>query len=154
MRDDDDPSPRTSRIAGWALGTFFSTCLCFGIYWIFVGWAHYSIWSNGMAGQAEMARAEQNRQIRVREAQAHRDAAEHHAQAEIARARGVAESNRIVADGLGGPEGYLRYLYIRTLGDAERNERTIIYVPTDGLLPVTEAGRAVTRQPAPATGPR
>lgn len=111
------------------------------IYWSFVGWAHYSVWSNEMAGRAAMARAEQDRQIKVREAQAFKDSATLLAEAEVTRAKGVAEANKIVAEGLGGAEGYLRYLYIQQLGNAEKNERTVIYVPTNGLLPVTEASR-------------
>lgn len=76
-------------------------------------------------GKAELARAEQNRQIATLDAQA-----------EVARARGVAQANKIIADGLGGPEGYLRYLQI----DALRNSQgTVIYVPTEAGLPITEA---------------
>jgi len=102
----------------------------------------YAVWSAEMDGKAEMARAEQNRQIKVREAEAERDSAKLKAEAEIERAKGVAKSNEIVSNGLGGPEGYLRYLYIQQLGNAEKNERTVIYVPTNGMLPVTESSRA------------
>jgi hypothetical protein len=109
------------------------------------GCPQYNVWQQGLAGQAELRRAEQNRQIRVQEAHAHMDSAKLLASAEVERSKGVAEANKIVAEGLGGPEGYLRYLYIQQLGNAEKNERTIIYVPTEGLLPVTEAGRAVPR---------
>lgn len=80
-------------------------------------------------GKAELARAEQNRQIATLDAQA-----------EVARAQGVAQANQIIAGGLGGPEGYLRYLQI----DALRNTKgTVIYIPTEAGLPVTEAKREV-----------
>lgn len=78
-------------------------------------------------GKAELARAEQNRQIATLDAQA-----------EIARARGVAEANKIISDGLGGPDGYLRYLQIEAL---KHTSGTVIYVPTEAGLPVTEANR-------------
>lgn len=100
------------------------------------------VWTYGMDGQAQMAQAESSRQIKVREAQATRDAALLLAEAEVARAKGVAEANRIVADGLGGPEGYLRYLYIEGLKEArEKGNAQVIYVATEAGLPILEASR-------------
>ncbi len=100
------------------------------------------VWTSGMEGRAQMAQAEANRQIKVREAQSTRDAAILLAEAEVARAKGVAEANRIVADGLGGPEGYLRYLYIEGLKEArEKAGAQVIYVPTEAGLPIFEANR-------------
>ena len=96
------------------------------------------VWNAETAGEAELAQATQNRKIKVLEAQARLDSASLEANAEIARARGLAEANRIVANSLGGPEGYLRYLYIQNL---EQSKGQIIYVPTEGGLPILEAGR-------------
>lgn len=101
------------------------------------------VWNAETAGEAELAQATQNRKIKVLEAQAKMDSASLEANAEIARARGLAEANRIVADSLGGPEGYLRYLYIQNL---EQSQGQIIYVPTEGGLPILEAGR-LKREP-------
>jgi len=95
----------TERLVGALVGTFLAVLVGQACYWGFVGWAHYGVWSNEMAGRAAMARAEQDRQIKVREAQASKDAASLLADAEVARAKGVAEANKIVADGLGGSEG-------------------------------------------------
>lgn len=113
---------------------------------------HYNVWQAEMSGKAELARAEHNREIRVREARAEKESAEllavsrvtqatAEAEAEIERARGAAEANRIIADGLGGPEGYLRYLFIDGL---KNSGNRIIYVPTEGGLPILEAGRGVS----------
>jgi len=99
----------------------------------------YSVWSSGKAGEAELAQAEWNRQITVRQAQADKDAASLKADAEVARAQGVAKANAIIAEGLGGPEGYLRYLYINML--QEQQDKQIIYVPTEAGLPILEAGK-------------
>lgn len=96
------------------------------------------VWNAETAGEAELAQASSNRRIAVLEAQALMDSAKLKADAEVARARGVAEANRIVAEGLGGPEGYLRYLYINNL---ENSKGQIIYVPTEAGLPILEAGR-------------
>lgn len=105
------------------------------------------VWNAETAGEAELAQASSNRRIAVLEAQAQMDSAKLKADAEIARARGVAEANRIIANGLGGPEGYLRYLYIQNL---EQSKNQIIYVPTEGGLPILEAGRLQANAP-PAT---
>lgn len=105
------------------------------------GCPQYSVYLAQKSGEAQLAQAEQNRRIKVLEAQAAKDSATMLAEAEVIRAQGVAKSNAIVADGLGGPTGYLRYLYIQQLGNADKNERTVVYVPTEGLLPLTEAQR-------------
>lgn len=104
------------------------------------------VWNAETAGEAELAQASSNRRIAVLEAQALMDSAKLKAQAEIERAKGVAEANRIVSDGLGGPEGYLRYLYINGI---EKTENQIIYVPTEAGLPILEANRLRPRA-APA----
>ena len=44
----------------------------------------------------------------------------------------------LLVHSLGGPEGYLRYLQIQAL---ESSKASLIYVPTEGGLPVTEARR-------------
>ncbi|ANK12441.1 hypothetical protein [Erythrobacter neustonensis] len=104
------------------------------------------VWNAQTAGEAELAQARQNRQIATLEAEAKLESAKLLAQAEVERARGVAEANRIVADGLGGPEGYLRYLYIENIAQSQGQ---IIYVPTEGGLPILEAGRLQPRPLAP-----
>lgn len=98
----------------------------------------YNVYNQQMTGKAELARAEQNRQIRIMEARAEEEAAILFSKAEVARAHGVAEANAIVADGLGGPEGYLRYLWIQNLGSKDNG---VIYIPTEAGLPILEAGR-------------
>lgn len=102
------------------------------------GCPYYDVWQQEMTGKAELSRASHNRQIEVQKAKAASDAAEMYAQAEVARAKGVSESNEIIKDGLGGPEGYLRYLYIEGLKDSACE---IIYVPTEAGLPILEAGK-------------
>lgn len=121
--------------------------LCSGILAIIVlggGLAfapQYSVWSEGLVGQAELARAEQNRQIRIQTSKALADSAQYEAEAEITRARGVAEANEIIADGLGGPEGYLRWRYIEMLQETGGKGRETIYIPTEAGMPILEAQR-------------
>ncbi|QDP58325.1 MAG: hypothetical protein Unbinned664contig1000_6 [Prokaryotic dsDNA virus sp.] len=114
--------------------------LCVGAGGLWVG-PKFNVYIQEMEGQAELARAKQNRQIKVSEAEAAKESAALLADAEVARAKGVAEANKIVANGLGGPEGYLRYLYIEGLKDALRNGSQVIYVPTEAGLPILEATR-------------
>ena len=96
----------------------------------------YNVWEQGLTGKAALKRAEQDRKIAVEEALASKESANYLAEAEVIRAGGVAEANAIIADGLGGPEGYLRYLWIQKMDDAK-----MIYIPTEAGMPILEADR-------------
>lgn len=114
--------------------------ICLGVLiGLVAGYQKFKVYVAEQSGKAELAQAEQNRQIKVKEAQATKDSATLLADAEVLRAQGVANANKIIADGLGGPEGYLRYLYIDMLRDQAGKE--IIYVPTEAGLPILEAGK-------------
>lgn len=123
---------KVAHVAFLGIGLFILV-VCLGLW---IG-PTYNVWSSGKAGQAELAQAEYNRQIIVRQAQAKLDAASLEAQAAVAHAKGVQESNTIIAGGLGGPEGYLRFLYIQML--QESGDKQIIYIPTEAGLPILEA---------------
>ena len=99
---------------------------------------HYRVYSAEQAGKAVLAEAQSSRQVKTLEAKAQMESATMLAQAEVARAKGAAEANHILQNSLGGPEGYLRYLQIQALGDTKAS---LIYVPTEAGLPVTEAKR-------------
>lgn len=107
-----------------------------------VGMPTYNVYSKQMKGKAAYEEAVQNRRIRVLEAQAALDSAQLTAQAEVARARGTNEANRIMAESLGGPDNYLRWAYINMLQEtAGQGDRQVIYIPTEAGLPILEAGR-------------
>lgn len=102
--------------------------------------------SNGVAILLE---AESSKKAMIEEAKAENEAsilkastlvniAEAEANAEIARARGVAEANKIIGQSLKGNEAYLRYLWITGLHD-DSGER--IYIPTEAGLPILEASK-------------
>ena len=99
---------------------------------------YYDVWAQGKHGEAELARAESNRSIKTLEAKAKMESSKHMAEAEVIRARGVAEANRIIGDSLKENEGYLRYLWIHNLAESSNQ---VIYVPTEANLPLLEAGR-------------
>lgn len=129
--------PSGGAIAGWSVLGF--VLLAGMVAGGMVGCPHYRVYQQEKEGQAELARAESNRRIKVLEAQALMDSAKLQAGAEIERAKGVAEANRIVADGLKGHDEYLRYLWIDRV--ASNAGKEIIYVPTEAALPILEAGR-------------
>lgn len=98
----------------------------------------YRVYSQRLAGEAALAEAQSSRQVAVLEARAKRESAKELAAAEILRAEGAAKANAILQDSLGGPEGYLRYLQIQAL---ESSRASLIYVPTESGLPLTESTR-------------
>jgi regulator of protease activity HflC (stomatin/prohibitin superfamily) len=112
--------------------------LVLSIITFFVFGPQYSVWQQGLQGQAELARAEYNKQVAVEEARATLESSKLLAQAEIERAKGVAGANEIIGDSLKGNEEYLRYLYIDQL---KNSNNQIIYVPTEASLPILEATR-------------
>jgi regulator of protease activity HflC (stomatin/prohibitin superfamily) len=114
---------------------------------VLIGLPTYNVYSKQMAGKAAYEQAVQDRRIRVLEAQAALDSAQLTAQAEIARARGTNEANRIMAESLGGPDNYLRWAYIDMLKEtAGKAGRETIYIPTEAGMPLLEAGRVSRRQ--------
>lgn len=111
------------------------------------GCPNYNVYESRLAGQAELQQATWNRQIKVQEAEAAQESSKHLAQAEIERAKGVAEANKIIGDSLKGNEDYLRYLWIHNLAEAEAKGAEVIYIPTEANLPILEAHRQPKKQP-------
>lgn len=104
------------------------------------GCPQYNVYNARLAGEAEFAKAEQNRQTIVRTATAERDAAKFRAEAEVERARGVAQANKIIGESLKENEAYLRWLWIEGLKEG-KDGNTIVYIPTEAGLPILEAER-------------
>ena len=77
--------------------------------------------------------------VAVAEAKAKMESASLLAQAEVARAKGVAQANQIIGESLKNNEAYLRYLWINDIG--QNTGKTVVYVPTEGNLPILEATR-------------
>lgn len=94
--------------------------------------AEYSVEKQGLVGQAELRRAEQNRQIQVEQAQAERDAA-------TLRAEAIAIVGQAAKD-------FPEYRYQEFLGAFAEALHSgtidqIIYIPTEANIPITDAGR-------------
>ena len=118
-------------IIGLIMVVFVIAALMFGL-------PKYNVWQQEMAGKAEMAKAEQNRKILVEEAKARLEAEKLNAQAEIERAKGMAEAMKVENGTLN--ETYNQYLFIRTLEKlADKGSLPqIIYLPSKGLVPVMD----------------
>jgi len=102
------------------------------------GCPKYNVWQKGLKGQAELKQAEWNRQILIKEAEAKKESATMLAAAEVERAKGVAQANKIIGESLRGNDAYLRYLWIQGLQDGSSE---VIYIPTEAQLPILEATR-------------
>jgi regulator of protease activity HflC (stomatin/prohibitin superfamily) len=103
---------------------------------LFIGGPVYNVWSQSLAGKAELQKAEYTRQVAVLEAQAKKDSAQQLADAEVIRASGVAKANQIIGDSLKDNREYLQYLYITGIEEGSNKGNVTIYVPTEGGMPV------------------
>ena len=135
---DERSKTRVARVVVHIILAFFTLVAALA-----AGCPQYGVWQQGLVGQAALARAEQDRRIAVQEAQARLDSSKLLARAEVERAKGVAEANAIIGEGLRGHEEYLRYLWIMSLEHtaSSANGSTVVYVPTEGNLPILEAQR-------------
>jgi regulator of protease activity HflC (stomatin/prohibitin superfamily) len=122
----------------WWLKRVGSTLLILSLVCLW-GCPQYSVYQQNLEGEAELARATQNRQIAIQEAQAKKESAHDLAKAEIIRAEGVAKANQIIGESLKANEAYLRYLWIDNM---DKTQNQIIYIPTEAGLPILEAGRS------------
>lgn len=107
----------------WGLGALYQT---------------YKVWSYGQDGKAELAKAEWTKKILTETAKAELENSKLKSEAEVARARGVAEANKIIGDSLKGNEDYLRYLWITNMSESSKD---VIYIPTEAGMPILEAGK-------------
>lgn len=133
-----DKEDREAALYILKIGTLILLILVGGIWVFCAGGRIYDVWAQRKAGEAELARAESNRQIKTLEAKASEESAKYLSQAEIIRAEGVAKANQIIGDSLKDNESYLRYLWIQGL---QTNNSQVVYVPTEANLPILEANR-------------
>jgi predicted Holliday junction resolvase-like endonuclease len=106
----------------------------------FWGCPTYRVWQQSKEGEAELKRAEQNRQIKIQEAMAAKESALMLAQADTIRAHGIARSNQIIGASL--TEAYLHWFWIDNIDKSDN----VIYVPTEANMPIMEAGRLFQKQ--------
>ena len=111
-------------------GTLYGLIAAYQPFKVWV--ATYDVRKQRLVGEAEFARAEQNRMILVEQARAEKDAA-------TLRADAIAIVGQAAKDF---PE-YRQQEYIGALGDALRDGHIaqIMYIPTEAMIPIMEAGK-------------
>lgn len=107
----------------------------------FVGVPYYRVWSQEMEGKAELAKAEQNRKIKIADAESQLAAERLNAESEVVRAEGAARAIAIENGAL--TPTYIQYLWVRQQNLNQGDK--VIYIPTEASLPILEAGRIANK---------
>ena len=126
-----------------ALGPILVIILILGVLLgCFYAVPKYNVWRSHLAiekaanyGKAEIAEAEQNKKVLIEEAKANLEAQKLNSQAEVERAKGMAEAIEIENGKL--TDLYIKYLWVRQ-GDMNKANK-VIYIPTEANLPILEA---------------
>ena len=134
----DLPSGRPLIPEGWAIYFFIFAILLGLTVIVFIVWPLYNVWRSKKSGQAELEKANFAEQVAIAEARARKNSAEMNREAEIIEAKAVSNSIDVIGKALQENEGYLRWQWIKMMGETE-NET--IYVPTEANLPILEAMR-------------
>lgn len=113
------------------IGSAFSGAIAFG-------YPTYLVWQQEQEGRAELAKAEQNRQIAIQEARAKEESAISLANAKRTEAQGIADANETIIKSLKTPELYIQYLWTEAL---KSGSNQTVYIPSNAGIPVTEANR-------------
>ncbi len=96
----------------------------------------YRVWQKELSGKAQLREAEWSKRVQIEEAIANLEAEKLNAQAEVERAKGMAEAIDIEGGAL--TKEYIQYLWVR---QNIFNDKTTIYIPTEANLPILEAIR-------------
>lgn len=127
-------------------------CL-FGVGGGCYAYPHYKVFSVEMDGKGKLREAESTRMIQIEDAKGKEIAAKLLAGAEIERAKGVAEANKIIGDSLRNNPEYLTWLWVEKVADNPHGN-TVIYIPTESGMPILEAGRGVGKRTEPVPEPK
>jgi regulator of protease activity HflC (stomatin/prohibitin superfamily) len=98
----------------------------------------YSRYQQILNAKNELAAQQYLKQVAIAAAESKNESAKYEAEAEVTRANGVAQANKIIGDSLKNNEAYLKYLFVNNL---EHTQNQIIYIPTEANLPILEAKR-------------
>lgn len=92
----------------------------------------YSVWKSDLTGKAELARATQARQIQVEQAKAEELAATH-----------TAAAIKILGKAAQDYPEYREQMFIQGFAEALQQGKidSIVYVPTEAMIPIMEAGQ-------------
>lgn len=101
---------------------------------LMIGLPNYNVWRLGKTGQALLKKAEQEKQILIETAKA-----------EVEAAKLRAEAIEIVGKSAQEYPEYRLQEFMGAFGEALNSDKIeqIIYVPTEGNIPILEAGRTI-----------
>lgn len=111
---------------------------------LFYLWPVYNVWRAEKAGQAALAHAKYAKEVAVATAKANYEAAVWDARTDTARAHGINRSNQIIGSGL--TQQYLQWLWIQNL---EKQDKSVIYVPSVNGVPTMPVQEAMRLQSPP-----
>lgn len=121
------------------LATCAAALVTFGIFvamaaGIAFGYPVYKVWEQSKAGEAALAKATQDRQIKVQEAEAEMEAASKQA-----------EANRILGESI---RQYPESMEQKWVEAIEKTSNQVIYLPTEASVPITESARMAQKATA------
>lgn len=103
-----------------------------------IGCPQYRVYTARKNGEAILAKAQSSRLVTVTDAKAKEESAAYLKNADIKRAEGIAEANRIIGQSLKNNKSYLKWLFIDKLDMAQSQ---VVYLPTETGIPILEANR-------------
>lgn len=98
------------------------------------GYPQYKVWEQSKAGEAALAKATQDRQIKVQEAEAEQEAASKQA-----------EANRILGESI---RQYPESMEQKWVEAIKATSNQVIYLPTEASVPITESARMAKKATA------
>jgi len=84
-------------------------------------------------GKSLLIESESSKKVAIETAKAKLESAKLNAEADIIRAKGVAESNQIIGNSLNNNKAYLEWLWIDNI---ENNPNQVFYIPTENKTPI------------------
>lgn len=119
---------------GSLVGGIIVFIICLGLSAaVIFGYPNYMVWEQGKQGEAALAKATQDRQIKVQEAEAEQEAASKQA-----------EANRILGESVREYPEAMEQKWVEAIANTSNQ---VIYLPTEASVPITESGRmAMKRQ--------
>lgn len=104
---------------------------------IFFAFQWARVYSKEQSGKAQLAEARFSKQVQLEQAKSNLESQKLNSQAEVERAKGAAQAIEIESGKL--TENYIRYLWVQQQDNL--NDKTVIYIPTESGLPITESQR-------------
>lgn len=84
-------------------------------------------------GRSSLLEAESSKKVSIETAKANLESAKLNAQADVIRAEGIAQANKIIGKSLEDNRAYLEWLWIDNI---EKNQNAVYYIPTENKVPI------------------